>query len=141
MSDECPLCDRPWDGSYCDHCHIFHTMGPQWAPILKEKTMKTLKEATDEEIQEEVRLRHEAWEKKEEARAKAAGMLLFKHVEALIALVPKHQFNRGDDPCSDKDPCNPDTGCVRCMLLDAQLVGYPKYEVERLVLRQIPLIP
>jgi hypothetical protein len=99
--------------------------------------MKTLKEATDAEIQEEIRLRHEAWKVAEEKRAQEAASTLFKYVEPLIALVPKHNSYRSGEECSDADPCNADVGCTRCALLDAQLVGYPKYELERITVRKL----
>lgn len=76
--------------------------------------MKTLQDATDQELREEIAKRTEA-AKAARLRAHAEHVnSVLRNVEALLAMVPEH--SRGT--CSDHDPYNSRRGCVRCALIE-----------------------
>lgn len=99
----------------------------------KKKGTRDISHISDKELNEELARRKKEAAIAEAARSKAAAELLHAHVDALLAVVPKHSRTS----CSDENPSNTDRDCVRCQLLDIQSSGCSDYEISLLSLKRI----
>lgn len=102
--------------------------------------MKTLKEATDAELQAELsKLKKELesreaakWQVELKRREKLASVVL-THIDVLLELVPQH----GPKSCSDEDHSNADRPCTRCQLLDVKEMDHSEWMLQHLSLQKV----
>lgn len=82
--------------------------------------MKTLQEATDAEIQQELARRHEIWKKEEQKRRQDHENWVVANAAELLHLVPAHNSAQ---KCTD-DKVNDNGRCTRCALIQAREYQY-----------------